>query len=186
MTTSFVVLFVVCVVPCLAFHHGIPSSHILGKRNTASLCGVRTFSAANSQERHVLSMHLTRRNIGAMVVGALSQVLVPSGNKAYAEDSALLDWKLDAANGFSNYTAGDLGIKYKDIEIGLGIPPKKGDFVRFQLSAYLLDGTLASSYAGVELAQANPALLAASPPFSRTQLFSSPDRQRCRPAIIFI
>jgi hypothetical protein len=161
------VLLLASVVPCLAFHYKIPSTHFVQKTNSAGLCGVRTISSvADAQERRT-AMHLTRRNVGALAFGALSQAIVLSRKNAFAEDSALQDWKQDAINGFSNYTAGDEGIMYKDIEIGLGTPPKKGDFVRFQLSAYLLDGTLASSFAGVELSQVTPPPNCTPPPFTR-------------------
>ena len=158
---STLLVFVAGVIPWLAFHDSILLTQIFRKRSTASFCEARAVStAADAQERQP-SMHLTRRNIGALVIGAFSQALVRPGDNAFAAESGLQYWKQDALNGFSNYTAGELGVKYKDIEVGLGTPPKKGDFVRFQLSAYLLDGTLASSFAGVELAQA----IQAPPPF---------------------
>ena len=152
--SSAVLIIVVSLVPCLAFHNGIPLPQTLGKRNFASLCWVRVVSNVADSHGVPPMMHLTRRNIGALIIGAMSQAFVQSGNIANAAESDLQYWKQDAINGFANYTVGDRGIKYKDIELGLGTPPKKGDFVRFQLSAYLLDGTLASSFAGVELAQA--------------------------------
>jgi hypothetical protein len=158
--------------PCLAFQNGMPLTQISGERNGASFCGVRALSsAADVQGRQPI---LTRRNIGALLIGAFSQALFQPGNNVFAAESGLQYWEQDAINGFSNYTVGDRGIKFKDVELGLGTPPKTGDFVRFQLSAYLLDGTLASSFAGVELAQAAP-------------LFpKGPSSNRCSPPVTYL
>ncbi len=82
-----------------------------------------------------------------------AQLLLQAKTSVAAVNSPLQDWKQDASNGFANYTALADGVKYKDIQVGVGSSPKAGDYVRFQLSAYLLDGTLVSSYSGVELSQ---------------------------------
>ena len=118
------------------------------------LLGIRAASC-KSQELQTAAPVISRRGLGTILIGAAVYARSLSKPKAAiaAATNPLQDWKQDAGNGFANYTSLADGVKYKDIEAGIGSSPKTGDYVRFQLSAYLLDGTLVSSYAGVELSQ---------------------------------
>ncbi len=137
-----------CIVPAISFQSPLVTS--CGPRS-ASLRGIQSLKCISEGQAQV---PLPRRALGFLALAAVSQALLPQSKAlAAGADSSLQDWKADANNGFSNYTSGELGVKFKDIAIGLGSPPKAGDYVRFQLSAYLLDGTLISSYAGVEQSQ---------------------------------
>jgi hypothetical protein len=116
--------------------------------------GLRAVTCSVSQN-HDSRPEITRKNFGTILLGAMvqAQLLLQAKTSVAAVNSPLQDWKQDASNGFANYTALADGVKYKDIQVGVGSSPKAGDYVRFQLSAYLLDGTLVSSYSGVELSQ---------------------------------
>ena len=139
-----------CIVPTLSFQSF--SINPCGKRSS-SLCGLRSIECKIENQ---MQSQFSRRNLGILLFGAFVQeeLLKTKDASAATTKSDLKIWESDARSGFSDYSLGELGVKFKDIDAGLGTSPKAGDYVRFQLSAYLVDGTLVSSYAGVELSQA--------------------------------